>query len=115
MTTSTSIAIFLYAQPFKLPTFDVVLTDDIIFHLNLTFQRIQIYDLVTGNWFLGATLPSYITDPFDFSIMKCEDTVLILGKHVHKYDIDNDSWIEMEERPQLATGYVALNVTGLDF
>ena len=65
----------------------------------------------TGTWRYGASVPD--TDWYTATV-KYRDTVLLIGTHVHEYNIGADEWIERPERPQQRHGKVAIDVTNRD-
>ena len=70
-------------------------------------------DITTETWITGALLPSYLNDTLEFSTVRYMDTILLVGKRVHIYDITNEAWVEMEEQPAINPKNVVLDVTAV--
>ena len=70
-------------------------------------------DLTTETWRPGPQLPSYLSDTLEFSSVRYMDTILLVGKRVHIYDIPNEAWVEMEEQPAINPKNVVLDVTAV--
>ena len=69
-------------------------------------------DLDTQKWRMGPLLPSYLTDGLKFGTVRYMNTILLLAERLHIYDIANEAWVEMEERPHITAGKdVVLDVT----